>query len=87
MTADTYNKVFTAHGVIMVFFFLVPVVPSVLGNFCLPLMIGAVLASVVSGRLMTKVPYRNIFAVSMVLPALAFFLMTTIDMPHWSNRL
>src|SRR5882757_7964791 len=41
MTADTYNKVFTAHGVIMVFFFLVPVVPSVLGNFCLPLMIGA----------------------------------------------
>src|SRR6185295_15625065 len=41
MTADTYNKVFTAHGVIMVFFFLVPVVPAVLGNFCLPLMIGA----------------------------------------------
>src|SRR6478672_3757538 len=41
MTADTYNKTFTAHGVIMVFFFLVPVVPSVLGNFCLPLMIGA----------------------------------------------
>src|SRR6195256_3545923 len=37
MTADTYNKVFTAHGVIMVFFFLVPVVPSVLGNFSLPL--------------------------------------------------
>ena len=29
------------HGVIMVFFFLVPVVPAVLGNFCLPLMIGA----------------------------------------------
>src|SRR6478672_9222348 len=41
MTADSYNKAFTAHGVIMVFFFLVPVVPSVLGNFCLPLMIGA----------------------------------------------
>src|SRR5581483_8787210 len=39
--ADTYNKLFTAHGVIMVFFFLVPVVPTVLGNFCLPLMIGA----------------------------------------------
>ena len=32
---------FTMHGVIMVFFFLVPVVPAVLGNFCLPLMIGA----------------------------------------------
>src|SRR5437016_12462246 len=40
-TADTYNKLFTAHGIIMVFFFLVPVIPSVLGNFFLPLMIGA----------------------------------------------
>src|SRR5262245_56158085 len=39
--ADTYNKLFTMHGVIMVFFFLVPVVPTVLGNFCVPLMIGA----------------------------------------------
>jgi cytochrome c oxidase subunit 1 len=39
--ADTYNKLFTAHGVIMVFFFLVPVIPTVLGNFCLPMMIGA----------------------------------------------
>ncbi|HEX4413085.1 MAG TPA: cytochrome c oxidase subunit I [Lacipirellulaceae bacterium] len=41
MGADTYNKTFTAHGIIMVFFFLVPVIPAVLGNFCLPLMIGA----------------------------------------------
>ena len=41
VTADTYNRLFTMHGVIMVFFFLVPVVPTVLGNFCLPLMIGA----------------------------------------------
>jgi cytochrome c oxidase subunit I len=39
--ADTYNRLFTLHGVIMVFFFLVPVVPTVLGNFCIPLMIGA----------------------------------------------
>ncbi len=39
--ADTYNKLFTAHGVIMVFFFLVPVVPAVLGNFAVPMMIGA----------------------------------------------
>jgi cytochrome c oxidase subunit 1 len=39
--ADTYNKLFTMHGVIMVFFFLVPVVPAVLGNFLLPMMIGA----------------------------------------------
>ncbi len=38
---DEYNKLFTIHGIIMVFFFLVPVVPTVIGNFCLPLMIGA----------------------------------------------
>jgi cytochrome c oxidase subunit 1 len=41
VSADMYNRLFTLHGVIMVFFFLVPVVPTVLGNFCLPLMIGA----------------------------------------------
>jgi cytochrome c oxidase subunit 1 len=41
MAADTYNKAFTAHGIIMVFYFLVPVVPAVLGNFFLPMMIGA----------------------------------------------
>ncbi len=41
VTADTYNKLFSAHGIVMVFFFLVPVVPTVLGNFMLPLMIGA----------------------------------------------
>jgi cytochrome c oxidase subunit 1 len=39
--ADTYNKAFTAHGVMMVFFFLVPVVPGVFGNFFIPIMIGA----------------------------------------------
>jgi cytochrome c oxidase subunit 1 len=41
MAADTYNKAFTLHGIVMVFFFLVPVVPAVLGNFLLPMMIGA----------------------------------------------
>jgi cytochrome c oxidase subunit 1 len=40
MSADTYNKMFTAHGIIMIFFFLVPVVPAVLGNFVLPIAIG-----------------------------------------------
>lgn len=39
--ADTYNKLFTAHGILMVWFFLVPVVPTVLGNFLLPMMVGA----------------------------------------------
>jgi len=39
--ADTYNKLFTMHGIIMVFFFLVPSIPAVLGNFLIPIMIGA----------------------------------------------
>src|SRR5712675_2443972 len=38
---ETYNKLFTMHGVMMVFFFLIPVIPAVLGNFLVPLMIGA----------------------------------------------
>src|SRR5215207_6191304 len=41
MTADTYNRVFTMHGVMMIFFFLIPSVPATLGNFLLPLMLGA----------------------------------------------
>jgi len=41
VSADTYNRLFTMHGVIMVFFVLVPIVPAVLGNFAMPLMIGA----------------------------------------------
>ena len=39
--SDTYNKLFTMHGQVMVFFFLIPAVPAVLGNFLIPLMIGA----------------------------------------------
>jgi cytochrome c oxidase subunit 1 len=41
VSSDTYNKLFTLHGVIMVWFFLIPSVPTVLGNFLVPLMIGA----------------------------------------------
>src|ERR1019366_6198405 len=41
MATDTYNKVFTMHGVIMIFLFLVPSVPATLGNFFIPMMIGA----------------------------------------------
>src|SRR5436190_8071024 len=41
VSSDTYNKLFTMHGVIMVFFFLIPAIPSVLGNFFVPIMIGA----------------------------------------------
>jgi cytochrome c oxidase subunit I len=39
--AETYNKLFTLHGVVMVFFFLIPSIPTVLGNFLIPMMIGA----------------------------------------------
>ena len=39
--ADVYNKLFTMHGVNMIFFFLIPSVPAVLGNFLVPLMVGA----------------------------------------------
>ncbi len=39
--SDTYNKLFTMHGILMLFFFLLPSIPSVLGNFLIPMMIGA----------------------------------------------
>lgn len=41
LQSATYNRVFTQHGIIMVFFFLIPSIPAILGNFLLPLMIGA----------------------------------------------
>jgi cytochrome c oxidase subunit I len=41
LRAETYNKMFTMHGVVMVFFFLIPSIPAVLGNFLIPIMIGA----------------------------------------------
>ncbi|MGN2245127.1 cytochrome c oxidase subunit I [Frateuria sp. GZRR35] len=41
LSAETYNKAFTFHGVVMVWFFLIPSIPATLGNFLLPLMIGA----------------------------------------------
>ncbi len=39
--AETYNKLFTMHGLVMIFFFLIPSIPAVLGNFLVPMMIGA----------------------------------------------
>ncbi len=41
VTSETYNKLFTIHGTLMVWFFLIPSIPAVLGNFLIPLMIGA----------------------------------------------
>src|SRR3954471_6246466 len=41
VTSATYNRLFTIHGVVMVWFFLIPSIPTVLGNFLLPMMLGA----------------------------------------------
>ncbi len=41
LTSDEYNRLFTMHGIIMVWFFLVPSIPATMGNFLLPIMIGA----------------------------------------------
>ena len=41
VTSETYNKLFTIHGTLMVWFFLIPSIPAVLGNFVLPMMLGA----------------------------------------------
>ncbi|MCX6537666.1 MAG: cytochrome c oxidase subunit I [Acidobacteria bacterium] len=41
VSSDIYNRLFTMHGVVMIFFFLIPSIPSVLGNFLVPIMIGA----------------------------------------------
>lgn len=41
VSAETYNRLFTLHGVIMVWFFLIPSIPAFLGNYLVPLMLGA----------------------------------------------
>src|SRR5690606_6502044 len=41
MSADTYNQFFTLHGTIMVFLVIIPSIPAALGNFILPVMLGA----------------------------------------------
>lgn len=41
VSSDTYNRLFTLHGIVMVWFFLVPSIPNTIGNFVVPLMLGA----------------------------------------------
>jgi cytochrome c oxidase subunit 1 len=41
LRSDLYNRMFTLHGIVMVFFFMIPSIPAVLGNFFLPMQIGA----------------------------------------------
>ena len=39
-TNKVYNQLFTLHGAVMVFLFIIPSIPAALGNFLLPIMIG-----------------------------------------------
>src|SRR5262245_34245677 len=39
--ANTYNQLFTHHGIVMVWMFMIPSIPTVFGNFFVPIMIGA----------------------------------------------
>src|SRR5256885_2331955 len=41
MTPMTYNRLFTLHGVTMVWLFMIPSIPAAFGNFFLPIMLGA----------------------------------------------
>jgi len=41
ISANTYNRAFTLHGVIMIFLFMIPAIPGIFGNFFIPLMVGA----------------------------------------------
>jgi len=41
VSSDTYNKLFTMHGIVMIFMFLIPSIPAVMGNFFVPMMVGA----------------------------------------------
>jgi len=41
VSSDIYNRLFTMHGIMMIFFFLIPSIPATLGNFLIPMMIGA----------------------------------------------
>jgi cytochrome c oxidase subunit 1 len=41
VSPQTYNAMFTIHGIIMVFLVVIPGVPTIFGNFCLPMLIGA----------------------------------------------
>jgi hypothetical protein len=68
MSAQTYNQLFTLHGAIMVFLFIIPSVPAALGNFLLPLMLGAkdvafpklnLLSASTSTRIGLDLPHRS----------------------------
>jgi len=69
ISADTYNQMFTLHGAVMVFLFIIPGIPAALGNFVLPLMLGA--KDVAFPRL-------NLFSFHLWVMGLCMFLLTLI---------
>ena len=76
-TADAYNRLFTMHGIIMIFFFLIPAIPAVLGNFLIPIMIGSGTGSEVMQRIAAPMIGGMITAplLSMLIIPAAFLLM------------
>ena len=70
MNPETYNSLFTLHGVIMIFLFIIPGVPAVFGNFFLPIQLGA--KDVAFPRLNLLSWYLYIIGAFMVLASLLF---------------
>jgi cytochrome c oxidase subunit 1 len=70
MNHDTYNQMFTLHGAVMVFLFIIPGIPAALGNFVLPIMLGA--KDVAFPRLNLASFYLWMIGASFFLAALSF---------------
>jgi cytochrome c oxidase subunit 1 len=69
LTSEAYNKMFSAHGVVMIFFFLLPSIPAAIGNFVIPIQIGA--RDLAFPRLNLLSWYLYIIAGALILFALA----------------
>ena len=70
LTQDQYNQVFTLHGAIMVFLVIIPGVPAALGNFILPIMLGAKDVAF---------PKLNLFSWYLWIFGLIFFLLSLVS--------
>ncbi|PES91330.1 MFS transporter [Priestia megaterium] len=53
--------------------------PTESGYLTLPMMVGAVATSIVSGFLLTKVRYRELFVISFIMPVIGFYLFSKLD--------
>ena len=69
LSNQQYNEAFTIHGVVMIFLFVIPVIPSALGNFFIPLLIGA--RDVAFPRLNLLSFWIYVFGVCVVMASLA----------------